>query len=184
MSLSASGSLMPLMNASTWRPRISSCRGRNSCSGGSSSRMVTGSPSIASRMPDEVGALQGEQRLERGLFLFRRLGEDHPLHGRQPVAEEHVLGAAEADALRAELARLEPRPRAGRRWRAPSSCGSSSAQPSTMPNGPVGSGVTTGTSPTTTSPVPPLIEMTSPSCTVDLRPAFTTPPTSRSTRDA
>ena len=42
----------------------------------------------------------------------------------------------------------------------------SSAQPSTMPNGPVGSGVTTGTSPTTTSPVPPLIEITSPSRTV------------------
>ena len=35
----------------------------------------------------------------------RRLGEDHPAHDRQAVlAEEHVLGAAQADALGAELA--------------------------------------------------------------------------------
>ena len=34
-----------------------------------------------------------------------------------------------------------------------------------MPNGPLGSGVTTATSPTTTSPVVPLIEITSPSRT-------------------
>ena len=49
----------------------------------------------------------GQQRVERGRLLVGRLGEDHPLHGRQPVAEEHVLGAAEPDALRAELARLQ-----------------------------------------------------------------------------
>ena len=36
--------------------------GRNSCSGGSSSRTVTGRPSIASKMLDEVLALQRQQR--------------------------------------------------------------------------------------------------------------------------
>ena len=56
--------------------------------------------------PLEVALLEGAQRRQR---LDPRLvvaGEDHPLHDRQPVlALEHVLGAAEADALGAELAR-------------------------------------------------------------------------------
>ena len=42
----------------------------------------------------------------------------------------------------------------------------SSAHDRIVPNGPVGWGVITGTSPTTISPVVPLIEMTSPSCTI------------------
>ena len=114
----------------------------------------------------EVGALQLRELLERGALLRLVVGEDEPLHERQAVAQEHVLGAAEADALGAEPAR-HVRRRAGRSAlvrtfirRKPS------AQPRRVSNGPPGSGVTTGTAPTTTSPVVPLIEMTSPSCTI------------------
>ena len=57
-------------------------------------------------MPDEVFLLLRAQLLERGAFLVGRVGEDHALHDREPVAEEHVLGAAQADAFGAELARL------------------------------------------------------------------------------
>ena len=53
----------------------------------------------------EVAALQLLELLERGVLLGFGVGEDEPLHERQAVAEEHVLGAAEADALGAELAR-------------------------------------------------------------------------------
>ena len=53
---------------------------------------------------DEVGFLLRAQLLERGVFVGFVVGEDHALHDRQPVAEEHVLGAAQADALGAELA--------------------------------------------------------------------------------
>ena len=55
--------------------------------------------------PDEVGLLLRAQLLECGVFVGGVVGEDHALHDREPVAEEHVLGAAEADALRAELPR-------------------------------------------------------------------------------
>ena len=52
----------------------------------------------------EVGLLHDAQLLERGHFFLRRVGEDHAAHDRQPVlAEEHVLGPAEADAFGAEL---------------------------------------------------------------------------------
>ena len=87
----------------------------------------------------EVGALQLLELGERLVFLDRAVGEDEPLHERQAVAEEHVLGAAEADALGAELARTC------------ASCGRSalvrtfirrnvSAQPRMVSNGPLGFG--------------------------------------------
>ena len=54
---------------------------------------------------EEVGLLGGPQPLEGGRLLVGRVGEDHRPHDRQAVlAEEHVLGAAEADALGAEVA--------------------------------------------------------------------------------
>ena len=53
---------------------------------------------------DEVLALQRLQRVERRLPLLVALGEDQLLDELAPVAEEHVLGAAQADALRAEPA--------------------------------------------------------------------------------
>ena len=85
----------------------SSTDGRNSCSGGSSRRTVTGQP--VHRLEDllEVGLLRDAQLLERGGFLLRRVGEDHLAHDREPVGgEEHVLGAAQADALGAERTRV------------------------------------------------------------------------------
>ena len=135
------------------RTSSSSMSGRNSCSGGSSSRTVTGRPSIASRIPMKSAAGLARSSSSAACSSSASVvGEDHPLHERQPVAEEHVLGAAEADALGAELAR--PRASSGRSaFVRTFIVRNSSAQPSMMPNGPVGSGVTTGTSPTTTSPV-------------------------------
>ena len=92
----------------------SSMSGRNSCSGGSSSRTVTGRPSIASRIPTKSARWSVSSSSSAALLLgFVGVGEDEPLHERQPVAEEHVLGAAQADALGAE-ARAPPRRRAGR----------------------------------------------------------------------
>ena len=53
----------------------------------------------------EVAALHRQQLGQRPLPPGRVLGDDHLPHGDEPVAvEEHVLGAAEADALGAEVA--------------------------------------------------------------------------------
>ena len=58
--------------------------------------------------PVEIGLLERQQLGERLAAARLVVGEDHPLHHRQPlVAEEHVLGAAEADPLGAELARAD-----------------------------------------------------------------------------
>ena len=57
--------------------------------------------------PLEVGLLHRQQLVERRATILLGDGEDHLLHHRQPLLlHEHVLGAAEADALGAELARL------------------------------------------------------------------------------
>ena len=56
---------------------------------------------------DEVLALDEAQLLERLGLLGRRVGQDHAAHDGQAVlAEEHVLGAAQPDALGTELARV------------------------------------------------------------------------------
>jgi hypothetical protein len=53
----------------------------------------------------EVGALHRQQLGQRGAAARLVVGQDHLAHGDDAVAlEEHVLGAAEADALGAELA--------------------------------------------------------------------------------
>ena len=79
--------------------------GRNSWSGGSSVRMTTGKPSMALKRPGEIGALHGQELLQRfaaGFFVAR---QNHLLHEGQAIfGEEHMLGAAEADAFGAELA--------------------------------------------------------------------------------
>ena len=51
-----------------------------------------------------VADLDVEQLRELGVALVLVLGEDVVLDDHLPLAEEHVLGAAQADALRAELA--------------------------------------------------------------------------------
>ena len=71
----------------------------------------------------EVGALELLELGQRLFLLHRAVGEDEPLHQRQPVAQEHVLGAAEADALGAERCAPPARRAAGRRWCARASAG-------------------------------------------------------------
>jgi hypothetical protein len=56
--------------------------------------------------PEEVGPLEGLELPQRGQLLLVLGGEDEALHDREPVAQEHVLGAAQPDALGAEPARL------------------------------------------------------------------------------
>ena len=66
-------------------------------------RIVTGA--AVHRLEDavEVVALQRQQLVERLAPIGLVVGEDHLLHDRDaPFAEEHVLGAAQADAARAE----------------------------------------------------------------------------------
>ena len=81
----------------------------------------------------EVGLLERQQPVERGAAAGLVSARIISCIDRQPLlAEEHVLGAAEADALGAELARPRRVGAACRRSRAPSAGGSSSAQPSTV----------------------------------------------------
>ena len=55
----------------------------------------------------EVALLHGQELGESFLSLLDGVGDDHLTHRHDPVGlEEHMLGAAEADAFRAELARL------------------------------------------------------------------------------
>ena len=57
--------------------------------------------------PDEVLALERFELGQGGLASGLVVGQDHLAHGDDPlVAEEHVLGAAQADPLGAELAGL------------------------------------------------------------------------------
>jgi hypothetical protein len=87
-------------------PTDSSSCGRNSCSGGSSRRIVTGRPSIASKMPSKSAADAAAAWRARRPPALLGVGQDHLAHRVEPLlAEEHVLGAAQADALGAELAR-------------------------------------------------------------------------------
>ena len=100
--------LAPCRSASV-RPTFASCSsrfGRNSCSGGSRSLIMTGKPSIASNRPSKSLALlhvRQQARAERLAAARLRVasrGEDHRAARSAPIAlEEHVLGAAQADAL-------------------------------------------------------------------------------------
>ena len=66
---------------------------------------------------DEVLPLDPAQLLQCGGFVRRRVGQDHPAHDRQAVlAQEHVLGAAQPDALGARASGRWRRPRRCRRW--------------------------------------------------------------------
>ena len=69
--------------------------------------------------------------------------------------EEHVLGADQADALGAELARLGARPPACRRWRARPASGSDRPRPGTPGTAPDSSGSTSWMASMMTSPVAP-----------------------------
>ena len=82
--------------------------------------MVTGRPSIASKMPMKSLLLEGLERGQGRLAPGLVVGQDHLPHVDDPLAlEEHVLGAAQADPLGAELAGLGGVLRACRRWCGP-----------------------------------------------------------------
>ena len=115
--------------------------GRNSCSGGSSRRMVTGRPAMISNSSTKSSRCIGSSLASAARRACLVVGQDHLAHGEDAlVLEEHVLGAAQADALGAELARGCARRPACRRWRAPSSVRTSSAQPISVPKSPDSSG--------------------------------------------
>ena len=81
-------------------------RGRNSCSGGSSRRIVTGSPRHDAEQRSEIGALGRQQLCERGAAAVRIGGHDHLAHRDDAfVVEEHVFGATKADPFGAEAER-------------------------------------------------------------------------------
>ena len=94
-----------------------------------------------------VADLHLEQLGERGLAARPRLGEDQVLDDLLPLAEEHVLGAAQADALRRRTCGRAPRRRACRRWRARPSCGTRRPTSRMVSKSPETSGSTSATAP-------------------------------------
>jgi hypothetical protein len=80
--------------------------GRNSCSGGSSRRMVTGRPAMISKSSAKSPRCMGSSFASAARRPCFGVGQDHLAHGQNPLAlEEHMLGAAEPDAFGAEGAR-------------------------------------------------------------------------------
>ena len=67
--------------------------------------MVTGKPLHGLEEAGKVGALHGQQLFERRAAVLFVLSQDHGAHVLDAVfSKEHVLGAAEADALGAKHA--------------------------------------------------------------------------------
>ena len=65
--------------------------------------MVTGQRPHRLEEADEVGALHGQQFLERGAAILFVVGQNHGAHVLDAVlGKEHVLGAAQADAFGSE----------------------------------------------------------------------------------
>ena len=90
---------------------------------------------IALNSPSKSSCWSGSSSSSASRALLLALGHDHLPHlGLAVARHEHVLGAAQADALGAELARLGARPRGCRRWCARPRVRSSSAHPSTVWN--------------------------------------------------
>ena len=187
---SASGSPVGLGDARPG-PTSSVRSGRNSCSGGSSSRIVTGSPSIALEQLDEVLALQRQQRGERGVAVVvgRRRGSParSARGGRRGTCARCGTGrcprrrgarARAASSAVSALARTRSR-RVSSAWASSRSTAVTSAAVSSSAS--VERGVeavlevghhrataTTGTAPRKTSPVEPSMRITSPSSDGDV----------------
>ena len=94
--------------------------GRNSCSGGSSRRIVTGRPAMiakdsmkSSRCIGRILASAARRPSASSARIISRIATD------ALGVEEHVLGAAQADALGAEPARRVGHRAGYRHWRAP-----------------------------------------------------------------
>ena len=80
--------------------------GRNSCSGGSSRRTVTGRPAMAAKIASKSDCCIGSSCASAASRCASCGREDHLAHHGQALGgHEHVLGAAQPDALGAELAR-------------------------------------------------------------------------------
>ena len=68
--------------------------------------MVTGRPCIASKIARKSPRCMGSNSASAAIALLARVGKDHPPHRNNAAGiEEHVFGAAEADAFGAEAAR-------------------------------------------------------------------------------
>ena len=74
------------------------------------SRIVTGSPSISSRISSKSARCRGSSVGERLLLLLVVAGQDQVLDELASLAEEHVLGAAQPDPLGAEAPGADRRP--------------------------------------------------------------------------
>ena len=105
---------------------------------------------------DEIAALHRQELGERRAPRLLVVGQDHLAHRPDAVlVEEHVLGAAEPDALGAELdARRRASAGVSALARTPS-LRTSSAQPISVANSPDSSGSSIGTVPASTWPVEP-----------------------------
>ena len=80
--------------------------GRNSCSGGSSRRMVTGRPSMTRNSSTKSSRCIGSSLASAARRPSASSRQDHLAHRDDAVVvEEHVLGAAQADAFGAEPTR-------------------------------------------------------------------------------
>ena len=120
----------PRSSASATSTDSSVRSGRNSCSGGSSSRIVTGSPSIASRISTKSSRCSGSSSSSAASRSSSSSARISVLDQLAPVAEEHVLGAAQPDALRRRTGGPGRRPRRCRRWPAPAAGGARRRAPS------------------------------------------------------
>jgi hypothetical protein len=107
---------------------------------------------MISNSSTEIAALHRQQLVQRGAAALLVVGQDHLAHAMmRSRVEEHVLGAAKADAFGAELAR-------GRASSGVSALARTfmrrtlSAQPISVAKSPASSGSSIGTAPAITSP--------------------------------
>ena len=118
---------------------------------------------------DEIRALHGQQLRQRGAATLFVVGEDHLAHRADALAlEEHVLGAAKPDALRAELDRdlgVGRRVGVGAHLQRAHTCRPTAIR---VENSPESSGSRIVTLPASTWPVEPSMVITSPFFSVTL----------------
>ena len=106
--------------------------GRNSCSGGSSSRTVTGSPLIARKMPTKSSRWSGSRTSYAACSSASVSAKIICCTASDALrAQEHVLGAAEADALGAAVRARSSTGRACRRSPGRGAAGPGPPPPST-----------------------------------------------------
>ena len=118
--------------------------------------MVTGRPFISRKMPMKSPFCMGRILARARLAPFQLFGQDHLAHGGDALGiEEHVLGAAQADALGAEFAGHLGVMRGVGIGADLHACGTCPTQVIRVPKSPVSWTGTVGTAPSMTSPVEP-----------------------------